>query len=140
MKDKKIKKGDNVVVTAGEMAGLRGRVVSDDGNNVNIGVSYVEDHEQLAVINISKEHVSRIISKKQLMYLSVAIFMAMVAFLYCTTFADFTLEIKIACGIATAILYATLQLIPYYITKRTNPELKLSTYIRTCFKDIITSD
>lgn len=140
MKDGKIKKGDNVVVTIGKMTGLRGRVVSENDNSVNIGFSYVEDHEYLTVINISKKHVSRIISYKQFIYLSVAIFMAMVAFLYCTAFTSLNLEIKIACGIATTILYAILNLIPYYIMKRTNPELKLSTYIRTYFKDITTSN
>lgn len=56
--------------------------------------------------------------KKIKMAVFVAIFMTMTICLNCATFADFTIGTKICFGIAAAILYGVINLIPYFLTRK----------------------
>lgn len=78
--------------------------------------------------------------RKQIILLVLALFMAMTTCLYCATLADFSLEVKIGFGMAVAILYIVLNLIPFFLRRRKDAELSLPTYLKTYLNEIITKD
>lgn len=78
--------------------------------------------------------------RKQRIFLALAIFMALNACLYGATLADFSLAVKIGFGMAVAILYVVLNLIPFFLRRRKDAELSLPTYLKTYLNEIITKD
>lgn len=54
----------------------------------------------------------------RLLSMVLSVFLAMSASLYCATFANNTVNTKIAFGLATVILYVILMAIPYLKAKR----------------------
>lgn len=78
--------------------------------------------------------------RKQIILLALALFVAMTTCLYCATLADFSLEVKVGFGMAVAILYVVLHLIPFFLRRRKNAELSLQDYLKTYLNEIITKD
>ena len=58
--------------------------------------------------------------RKQLICLALALFAAITTCLYGAVFAACSSGMKICCGVSSAILYAMLNLIPYFTIKRKN--------------------
>lgn len=78
--------------------------------------------------------------RKQRLLLALALFIAMITCLYCATLADFSIEVKIGFGMAVAILYVVLNLIPFFLRRRKNAELSLRAYLKTYINEMITKE
>ena len=71
---------------------------------------------------------------------AVALFMTMTTCLYCALFAAFSLCLKISFGGAAAILYILMSLTPYFMMRRKDEELSMTSYMKTHINEIITKD
>lgn len=78
--------------------------------------------------------------RKHYLLLALAIFIAIAVCVNCAVFADFSFGMKICFGIAAAILYVLLHLIPYFMMRRKDAELSLQSYLKRYIYEIITED
>ena len=78
--------------------------------------------------------------RKQRILLALALFMAMTTCLYGATFADFPFGMKICCGVAAAIIYVLINLIPFFTRRRKEDGQSLPTYLQTYINEIITKE
>ncbi len=63
------------------------------------------------------------IKKITVIAIAVITFVVMATCLYCATFADFPVSMKICFGIAAAIFYGVINLIPYFLKRKNNAKL-----------------
>lgn len=66
--------------------------------------------------------------KKKVMFM-IVVWVTMTVVLYGTTFAEVSTDVKIACGIVFAILYASMILGPYFVAKRKGSKESLENYL-----------
>lgn len=78
--------------------------------------------------------------RKHYLLLGLAFFIAMTTCLYCATFADSSICMKICFGIASVILYVLINLIPYFTMRRKNAGLSLRAYLKTYINEMITKE
>lgn len=78
--------------------------------------------------------------RKKYLLPALALLIAMTICINCAVFADFSLGMKICFGIAAAILYVLLHLMPYFMMRRKDAELSLQSYLKRYIYEIITED
>lgn len=70
---------------------------------------------------------------KKKIIIPIAVWFAMAGCLYGATFAEVSTSAKMACGIAFAMLYAFMILLPYLVDKRNGSEESLCGYLKSLF-------
>lgn len=73
--------------------------------------------------------------RKLVITIMIAVWIALAACLYGATFAETNINVKIACGVAFAMLYCGMILIPYYVAKRKGCDESIGSYWKSTFLD-----
>lgn len=73
--------------------------------------------------------------KKLGITIMIAVWIALGVCLYGATFAETSISVKIACGIAFAMLYCGMILIPYLVAKRKGCDESIGSYWKSIFLD-----
>lgn len=78
--------------------------------------------------------------RRQYILLALVLFVSMTSCLYCAIFGDFSFIMKTCFGIAAALLYAMINLIPFFAKRREQENLSLLAYLKTYINEIMTRE
>ena len=76
--------------------------------------------------------------RRQYILLALVLFVSMTSCLYYAIFGDFSFIMKTCFGIAAALLYAMINLIPFFAKRREQENLSLLAYLKTYINEIMT--
>ena len=73
--------------------------------------------------------------RKQTLILSITFLVASAVFLYCAVIADFSVGAKICLGAAVSTFYVVMNLIPYFVQRRSEDAISLKAYLKSYLDD-----
>ena len=78
--------------------------------------------------------------RRQYILLALVLFVSMTSCLYYAILGDFSFIMKTCFGIAAALLYAMINLIPFFAKRREQENLSLLAYLKTYINEIMTRE
>ena len=78
--------------------------------------------------------------RRQYILLALVLFVSMTSCLYYAIFGDFSFIMNTCFGIAAALLYAMINLIPFFAKRREQENLSLLAYLKTYINEIMTRE
>ena len=73
--------------------------------------------------------------RKQTLILSITFLVASAACFYCAVIADFSVGAKICFGATAAVFYVVMNLIPYFVQRRSEDAISLKAYLKSYLDD-----